>query len=112
MFRIPVDYTTYMFGDNSAVVTQSTIPHSQLAKRHHAVAYHYVWEAVANGSVKFFFIEGAKNPADCLKKFLGYQVWWPLLLPILFWMGGTKFVPCHEKTPKNSKAEKKVTFAE
>jgi hypothetical protein len=112
MFGIPVDYTTYMFGDNSAVVTQSTIPHSQLAKRHHAVAYHYVRESVANGSIKFFFIEGAKNPADCLTKVLGYQVWWPLLRPILFWMGDTKFVPHPDKTPKKTQAEKTVTFAE
>jgi hypothetical protein len=81
MFGIPVDYVTYMFGDNQAVVTQGTIPHSQLAKRHHAVAYHYVREAVANGSIKFFFIPGKFNPADVLTKFLGYQVWWPLLPP-------------------------------
>ena len=115
MFGIPVDYVTYMFGDNSAVVTQSTIPHSQLAKRHHAVAYHYVREAVANGSIKFFFIEGSKNPADCLTKFLGYQVWWPLLRPILFWMGDTKFIPRPEKTPKKKKSQaenKQVTFAD
>ena len=110
MFGIPVDYTTYLFGDNSAVVTQGTIPHSQLAKRHHAVAYHYVREAVANGSVKFFFIEGINNPADCLTKSLGYQVWWPLLPPILFWMGDTKYMPKSENTPKKSKGTKKVLF--
>ena len=32
MCGVPVEYHTYMFGDNQAVVTQSTIPQSQLAK--------------------------------------------------------------------------------
>ena len=110
MFGIPVDYVTYMFGDNQAVVTQGTIPHSQLAKRHHAVAYHYVREAVANGSVKFFFIPGKFNPADVLTKFLGYQVWWPLLRPVLFFMGDTQYALPKEKTPKSG--EKTVHFKE
>jgi hypothetical protein len=103
MFGIPVDYRTYLFGDNAAVVTQGTIPHSQLAKRHNALAYHYVRESVANGTIRFFHIPGTENPADCLTKFLGYQQWWPLLRPILFWMGDTKNIPPSTKTPKKKK---------
>jgi hypothetical protein len=103
MFGIPVDYRTYMFGDNASVVTQGTIPHSQLAKRHHALAYHYVRESVANGTIRFIHLPGTENPADCLTKFLGYQQWWPLLRPILFWMGDTKNVPQVHKTPKKKR---------
>ena len=101
MFGIPVDYTTYMLRDNSAVVTQSNIPHSQQAKRHHAVAYHYVQEAVANGSIKFFFIPGALNPADCLTKFLGYQVWWPFCAPSSFGWETPSSCPATRRPPRS-----------
>ena len=102
MFGILVEYCTYMFGDNQSVITQSTIPHLQLAKRHHAVAYHFIRESVANGTIRFTYIRGADNPADALTKFLGYQVWYPLLRPILFWTGDTQHIPTTIKTPKNT----------
>jgi hypothetical protein len=31
---------SFMFGDNQAMVTNSTIPHSTLKKRHNTLAYH------------------------------------------------------------------------
>ena len=102
MLGIPVEYCTYMFGDNQSVVTQGTIPHSQLTKRHHALAYHYVRESVANGSIKFVHIAGIHNPADCLTKFLGYQIWYPLLRTLLFWIGDTNNIPQSTQTPKKS----------
>ena len=102
MFGVPVDYYSYMFGDNQAVVTQSTIPQSQLAKRHNALAYHYVREAVASGAIRFVHLVSVDNPADYLTKFLGYQQWWPLLRPILFWMGDTAKIPASTRTPKKS----------
>jgi hypothetical protein len=37
MMGIPLDGTAYMFGDNQSVITQSTIPHSVLSKRHKAI---------------------------------------------------------------------------
>ena len=104
MLGIPVDYRTYMFGDNASVITQSTIPHSQLAKRHHALAYHYVRESVANGTIHFVHIAGINNLADCLTKFLGYQQCYPLLRPILFWLGDTKDIPPDKRTPKKKKS--------
>ena len=30
----------YTFSDNQSVITSSTIPHSQLSKRHNALSYH------------------------------------------------------------------------
>jgi hypothetical protein len=40
MMGIPADYKTYIFGDNAcSVITQSMISHSQLGKRHNALAY-------------------------------------------------------------------------
>ena len=37
---VPVESSTYLFGDNESVITSSTIPHSSLSKRHNALAYH------------------------------------------------------------------------
>lgn len=42
-----------MFGDNEAVVTSGTIPHSKLSKRWHMLPYHRVRGAVAAGQDTF-----------------------------------------------------------
>jgi hypothetical protein len=44
---IPVYTKSYMFGDNQAVVINSTILHSLLNKLHNALAYHRVHEMIA-----------------------------------------------------------------
>jgi hypothetical protein len=76
-----------MFGDNKSVVTSSTIPHSGLNKRHNALSYHRVREAIAAKILKFFHIEGKLNPADILSKHTRYADAWPLIQPLLFWRG-------------------------
>ena len=78
-----------MFGDNQSVITQLTLPHSKLTKRHNALAYHRVRESIAAGIVKFHHIPGKENPSDVLSKHCGYQVAWPHLKTLLFWMGDT-----------------------
>ena len=78
-----------MFGDNQSVVTNSTIPHSSLQQRHHALAYHRVREAIAAGIVAYHWIDGSTNPADIVSKHWGMSQAWPLLRPILFWRGNT-----------------------
>ena len=62
---------SYMFGDNQSVLTNSTVPHSQLNKRHHALAYHRVREAIAAAVMKFFKIDSKKNPLDILRSTKG-----------------------------------------
>ena len=89
MLGVPLDYHTYAFGDNKPIITQSTVPESQLTKRWNALAFHRVREAVASGILKLYHIPGAENPSDVLTKFLGYQQAWPHLKPLLFWMGDT-----------------------
>jgi hypothetical protein len=78
---------TYMFGDNQAVVTNSTIPHSSLSKRHNALAYHRVCEAIAAKIIGYYWIDGKSNPADIVSKHWGYQQIYQLLQPILFAYG-------------------------
>ena len=76
-----------MFGDNQSVVSNSTIPHSKLTKRHTALSYHRVREALAAKIFDFMHIPGVENPADILSKHWGYQQVWKTLQPILFWQG-------------------------
>jgi hypothetical protein len=87
MMGVPLDGKAYMFGDNQSVITSGTIPHSSLNKRHNALAYHRVCEAIASDVIWFFHISGKINPADVLTKFLGHATFWPLIKPFLFWRG-------------------------
>ena len=84
---VPISGPTYMFGDNQAVVTNSTIPHSVLHKRHYALSYHRVREAIVADIIRFYHIDGKENPADVLSKHNGFQQFWPLIKPILFARG-------------------------
>jgi hypothetical protein len=86
---IPLDGPAWMLGDNQSIVTSSTIPHSTLSKRHNALAYHRVHEAIAYGIMNFVWIDGKDNVAYILSKYVGYQTAWPLLQPLLFWKGET-----------------------
>jgi hypothetical protein len=90
---VPIQGRAVMFGDNQSVITSSTIPHSKLNKRHNALSYHRVREAIVAKVISFFHIEGKKNPADILSKHCGYPQLWPHIRPLLFWMGTTEFCP-------------------
>jgi hypothetical protein len=86
---VPVNARSYMFGDNQSVVTNSTIPHSSLHKRHNALAYHRVREMIAAKVLGYYWIDGKNNPADIVSKHWGYQQVWQLLKPLLFYSGNT-----------------------
>jgi hypothetical protein len=86
---IPIKGRSMMFGDNQSVVTNATIPHSQLCKRHLALAYHKVREAIASKMLNFYHIDGTKNPADIMSKIWGYQQVATQLKALLFWQGDT-----------------------
>jgi hypothetical protein len=89
MLGIPLDGPAWMFGDNQSVITSSTIPHSNLNKRHNALSYHRVREAISAGILYFLHIDGKLNPSDILTKFLPWVKFWPLIQPLLFWKGET-----------------------
>jgi hypothetical protein len=77
----------YMFGDNKSVVDSASTPHAKLHKRHTALSFHRVREAIAARYVKFEFIPGEDNPADILSKHWAYSAIWQLLQCLLFWEG-------------------------
>ena len=87
---VPMEEKAWLLGDNKSIITSSTIPHSQLSKRHNALAYHKVRASVAAGFLKFCWINGKQNLADVLTKYLPYSVFRPLVEPILFWKGETQ----------------------
>jgi hypothetical protein len=74
---MPIDGPAWMFGDNQSVITSSTIPHSVLSKRHNALSYHRVREAVAA-------LSGKQNSADHLSNFCPHHVCWPIIRALLF----------------------------
>jgi hypothetical protein len=87
---VPIRGSSWMFGDNESVVNSATQPHAKLHKRHTALSFHRVCEAIAAGIVRFFHIPGDANPADILSKHWGYTQVWQLLQPLLFWQGDTE----------------------
>ena len=56
VIRVPLDGKSWMFGDNESVVKSSTISQSNLMKRHNALAYHLVQEAIAAVIIEFLHI--------------------------------------------------------
>jgi hypothetical protein len=46
MYRIPINGPTRFFSDNGAVISNSSIPTLTLTKKHNAICYHRVREAV------------------------------------------------------------------
>ncbi|CAJ1940628.1 unnamed protein product [Cylindrotheca closterium] len=87
---VSIQGRSYMFGDNESVVNSSSRPDAKLHKRHVALSFHHVKEAVASNMLSFLHIDGVKNPADILSKHWGYQhIWSQLRTTLLFWVGDT-----------------------
>jgi Reverse transcriptase (RNA-dependent DNA polymerase) len=70
---VPVNGYSYMIVDNKTVIDGATFPHAKLHKRHNALSFHRVREAVASDMLKSFFIDGEFNPADILSKHWGHH---------------------------------------
>ena len=57
----PVHKKAYMFGDNKLVVDSSMTPHAKLHKRHNALSFHCVHEAIAETSSDFTILMAMKT---------------------------------------------------
>jgi hypothetical protein len=68
MFGIPLDGSANIFCDNKSVVTNSTVPTSTLKRKHNAIAYHRVREAVAADVIRIAKVHASENLADLLTK--------------------------------------------
>jgi len=61
---IPIEAPCLMFYDNETVLHNSTIPEYTLKKKHNAIAYHRVREAVASTILKIGYIPSNNNLVD------------------------------------------------
>ena len=81
---VPLEDTSLLVGDNMSVVINTTLPSSMLKKRHNAIAYHRVREAIAAKIINFAHIDSQENVADILTKPLVSEVFHRLLKNYLF----------------------------
>ena len=84
MLGVGIDGPTLMLGDNKSVVLNTSVPSSLLKKKHCAINYHRVREAIAAQIVRFIHIPSYKNIADCLTKPLAGNLAYKLLKPVMF----------------------------
>ena len=84
MIGVPINGSALMLGDNKSVVINTTIPSSALKKKHNAIAYHRVREAIAARLIRFCHIDSKINVTDVLTKPLDNQSSHHLIRPFLF----------------------------
>ena len=56
------------FGDNLSVIQNASNPEADLSKKHVAISFHAVREAVAAGIVEPYWLKGKYNMSDILTK--------------------------------------------
>ncbi len=84
MFGIPLDGPANVFCDNKGVVMNTSIPESTLHKKHNAINYHAVREAVAAGILRVGKEDGQTNLSDLLTKQIAGQRRWDLCWNIMW----------------------------
>jgi hypothetical protein len=62
---------TNIFNDNFAVVNQACDADAELHKKHVAISFHVVREAIASGATRPLWIKGSWNLADIFTKQIG-----------------------------------------
>jgi hypothetical protein len=68
MMGVPLDGPANVRVDNMSVVYNTTRPESTLKKKSNSIAYHFVRENVANGTLRVAYENTLTNLADCLTK--------------------------------------------
>ena len=84
MLGVQLDGPSLMLGDNNSVVVNTTVPSSPLKKKHNAIAYNSIREAIACGIIYFAKIASSDNYADILMKPLSSEKFCRLVDPVLF----------------------------
>jgi hypothetical protein len=73
-----------MLGDNMSVVLNASIPSSVLKKKHNAIAYHRVREAIAAKVMRFAYVKSKENVSEILTKPLSNERFHHLVKDWLF----------------------------
>jgi hypothetical protein len=80
---VPVSAPTNLYGDNFGTIQSATIPDGELKKKHIAISYHYVREAIAARIVNAVWIKSYENFADLCTKALGRHVFSDLVQEVM-----------------------------
>ena len=65
---VPIRSKAIMFGGNESVVNSATTPHAKLHKRHNALSFHRVREAIASRVIGIYHVRREENLAYILSK--------------------------------------------
>jgi hypothetical protein len=84
MFGVPIEGPVNVFCDNHGVMKNVSVPESTLMKKHNAINYHAVQEAIAAGILRVRKEDGKMNLADLLMKVLTGEKWWNLCWHIMW----------------------------
>jgi len=79
-----VETPAMLLGDNLSVVLNTTVPSSVLKKKHCAISYHRVREAIAAGIMVFAHVPSTENVADILTKPLPALAFHNIVKKVLF----------------------------
>ena len=68
--NIPSDGScpTKIFGDNLSVILSASNPGHDLSKKHVAISFHVVREAIAAGIIEPYWLRGENNMSDIMTK--------------------------------------------
>ena len=84
MLGVPLQGSTVLYGDNQSVVLNTTVPSSTLKKKHNAIAYNRVREAIAAGILHFFHVRSEQSVADVLTRPMGPKTFYGHIKDVLF----------------------------
>ena len=81
---IKFENTSTILCDNQSVIYNTQFPTSSLKKKHNAVAFHKVREAIVAGIIRTAHIRSEHNVSDILTKAKGPADYYQLLKVLLF----------------------------
>ena len=81
---VPITKPSYLFGDNLGVIQNASNPDLDIKKKHVAISYHLVREAIAAKIIAPFWLKGTCNLSDILTKQIGGPEF-RSLVEVLFW---------------------------
>ena len=84
MLGVKVEKQSQLLGDNMSVFLNTTLPSSQLKKKHNVCAYHRVWKVIAASIVRFAHIDSKGNIADIMTKSVDKATFYHLSIQCLF----------------------------
>ena len=81
---INIEGPSLLLGDNMSVILNTSVPSSMLKKKHNAIAYHRIREAIAGKIIQFAHVKSENNMADILTKPLGNDSFHKIAGKIMF----------------------------